>query len=149
MVYPKPFRRTLLLQCSAFTAFWVFFPKLRQYPAGLLALAAFALSRTLAEGRRAIIFTEKEVIHRPPLGRPRRVLISRIEGLMRSNVIVSYMLRASRRPGVIMTLTNGEEEVWPLDFDERDEILRRLSAATDKAIQGTEPTPTISRISRR
>ena len=68
---------------------------------------------------------------------------------MRSNVIVSYMLRASRRPGVIMTLTNGEEEVWPLDFDERDEILRRLSAATNKAIQGTEPTPTISRISRR
>ncbi len=40
-----------------------------------------------------------------------------------------------------MTLTNGEEEVWPLDFNERDEVLRRLSAATGKTIEGRTVRP--------
>lgn len=96
----------------------------------------FALPRTLVEGRRAIIFTEAEVIYRPPLGSPRRVLMAAIQDLAISPVLITYFLRAARRPGMTLTLTDGATEVWPLDFEGRDEILQRLSLLTGKTIRG-------------
>ena len=98
VVYSKSFRKTILLQCCAFAAFWAL-PSFRQYFLILLVVAVFALSRTLAEGRRAIIFTKSEVIYRPPLGRLRRVPLSKIQNLTRTDVTVFYLLRPSRRPG--------------------------------------------------
>lgn len=140
VVYAKNFRMTLLLQCCAFAAFCAI-PSFRRYILVLLVLTVLTLSRTVAEGRRAIIFTESEVIYRPALARLRRVPFSSIRNLTRTNVTVFYLLRPSSRLGVTMTLTNGEEEVWPLDFNERDEVLRRLSAATGKTIEGRTVRP--------
>jgi hypothetical protein len=97
-----------------------------------------ALPRTLIEARRAIIFTNAEIIYRPPLGPPRRVPIAMVQHLTKSRVATSYLLRASGRPGIIITLANGAKEAWPLDFDGRDEILQRLGALTGKAIDGSD-----------
>jgi hypothetical protein len=126
-VYPKRIRKVLLLQCGALAIFLYRFP---QYAWPLVIVAIIGFLFTLADGRRAIIFTELEVIYRPPLGSPRRVLISTIQCLKQSVVLVAYMIRASRRPGVTITLKNGGEEVWPLDVEDRDGVLQRFSALT-------------------
>jgi hypothetical protein len=124
VIYAKSIKKTLLLQCCGFAVFFLAF---QQFIWSLVVVAMIVLPRTLAEGRRAIIFTETEVIYRPPLGSPRRVLIATIRDLVISPVLITYFLRTARRPGVIMTLRDGATEAWPLDFEGRDEILQRLS----------------------
>jgi hypothetical protein len=99
-VYPQGMRRVLLillLQCGTLAIFLYLFPETVRF---LIPTASIGFLCTLAECRRAIIFTEAEVIYRPPLGQPRRVLIPMIQGLTRSAVLVAYMVRASRRRGV-------------------------------------------------
>lgn len=100
----------------------------------VVAIAVLALSTTLANGRRAIIFTETEVRYRPPLGSTRPVLISEIRGLTRSCVLIPYLIRSVLRPGVSITLANGATEVWPLDIEQPEEVLRRLSVVARKAV---------------
>jgi hypothetical protein len=107
---------------------------LREYPLCLLLLAAFGLSRTLAEGRRAIIFNESEVLYRPPFGQPVHALINDIQSLKRSKVTLSAGLRPARVSGVLMKMENGETITFPLDFRQHYEILRRLSAITGKRV---------------
>jgi hypothetical protein len=114
-------------------AAWWFFPDLRRYQ--LATLAAVFLLRTMAEGRRAIVLTQAEVIYRPPLGRPIRTPIAGIQSIRRTRVTVSYGLQPSRVPGVVMNLVNGEVVALPLDFKKQDDLLLRLSAVTGKAIE--------------
>lgn len=121
----------LLLCCILTLSFFVWYDK--KY---ILVIAAVTLPRTAVEGRRAIIFTDAEVLYRPPFGPPRRVLVTAIRELRRSPVIASMFAQTSRRPGVVMTLSGGATEAWPLDFRDREEILGRLSAITGKAIEG-------------
>jgi hypothetical protein len=130
-VYPKSIRKIFLLQCGALAAFLYLFP---QYAYPLIIVAIIGLLWTLAMGRKAIIFTEAEVIYRPPFSQPRRVRISMIQGLTRSVVLVAYLLRASPRPGMTIALANGAKELWPLDIEGRDEILHRLSVLTGRMI---------------
>src|ERR1700722_1165249 len=94
---PESIRKIFLLQCGALAAFLYLFP---QYAYPLIIVAIIGLLWTLAMGRKAIIFTEAEVIYRPPFSQPRRVRISMIQGLTRSVVLVAYLLRASPRPGM-------------------------------------------------
>ena len=56
VVYSKPYRMKLVLQVCAFAAFWTLFPLLRRYSLGLVTIAAYALPRAAAEGRRAVVF---------------------------------------------------------------------------------------------
>jgi hypothetical protein len=92
----------LLLCCILTLSFFVWYDK--KY---ILVIAAVTLPRTAVEGRRAIIFTDAEVLYRPPFGPPRRVLVTAIRELRRSPVIASMFARASRRTGVVMTLSGG------------------------------------------
>ena len=131
MVYSKRFLGRLVFQCCAFAMFWVFMPFFRQY---LLLLAALITPRVPAEGRRAIIFTQTEVIYRPPFARPISASIAGVQNIKRSKVLISYGLKAYSVPGAVLTMANGETVALPLDFKERDEILRRLSAVTGKEI---------------
>jgi hypothetical protein len=132
-VYPtQGIRKILLLQCGGIAIFLYLFPDTARF---LIPIASVGFLCTLAEDRRAIIFTEREVIYRPPLGQPRHLLIPMIQSLKRSVVLVAYLVRATRRPGVTITLSNGAEEVWPLAIESRDEVLQRLSALTGKTIE--------------
>ena len=107
---------------------------MRQCPIGFLVIAAFWLPRTLAEGRRAIIFTNTEVIYRPPFAQSLCTAIAGIQSLKRSKVTLSFGLRAIRRPGVMLTTMTGETTALPLDFKEREEILQRVSEVTGKTV---------------
>lgn len=132
LTYRKPIVKIFILQCIALAMFSYFFPEDLRI---ILAMAPVAIVFTLLEGRRALIFTEEEVRYRPAAGRPRSVRLSAIAGMKRASVLVPVIIRASPRPGVIITVTNGAAEAWPLDFAERDEILRRLRAVTGKTIE--------------
>lgn len=130
--YAKRCWMLLLLESCVFAGFFLLVREVR-WP--IVVIMGIALPRTLAEGRRAVIFTEVEIIYRPPFGQPRRVPIAAVRALRVCQVVVTYFARPSRRPGVAITLADGTREVWPLDFEEHDEILRRLSALTGKAAE--------------
>ena len=134
IVYNKHYRVKLLLVCCTLATSWAFLPVMRQCPIGFLVIAAFWLPRTLAEGRRAIIFTNTEVIYRPPFAQPLRTAIAGIQSLKRSKVTLSVGLRAIRGPGVLLTTMTGETTALPLDFKEREEILQRVNAVTGKTV---------------
>jgi hypothetical protein len=85
-------------------------------------------------GRRAIIFTETEVVYRPPLGPPRRIPVASIQRIKRSRVLVPYMLRDVTLAGVNLSLEDGTTLDWPLDFEAPEEILKRLSVLAGKTV---------------
>ena len=89
----------------------------------------------LAKGRRAIVFTNMELVYRPPVGGPVRASIAGIQGIKRSQVarLVGYQ-RLSSTQGMLLTMANGETIAMPLDFKERAEILQRLTVVTGKTI---------------
>lgn len=131
-IYVKGVRWILLLLCCMLILlFFVLYDK-----KFILVIAVVTVPRTALELRRAIIFTDAEVLYRPPFGPLRCVLVTAIRELRRSPVFVSVFVRASRSPGLVITLSGGATEAWPLDFRDREEILGRLSAITGKAIEG-------------
>jgi hypothetical protein len=134
IVYNKHYRVKLLLVCCTLATSWAFPPVMRQCPIGFLVIAAFWLPRILAEGRRAFIFTNTEVIYRPLFAQPLCTAIAGIQSLKRSKVTLSFGLRAIRRPGVMLTTMTGETTALPLDFKEREEILQRVSEVTGKTV---------------
>jgi hypothetical protein len=133
-VYTKPYRMNLVIQSVGLLAFWAVFPVLQGYSLGLMSIAAYALPRVVAEGRRAIVFSDSEFIYRPPFAPPVRVPFVQVLHFRRSKVTVSYLLRLGFVNGIIVTLVEGSELAFPLDFKERDEILQRLISLTGKAI---------------
>jgi hypothetical protein len=134
VVYSKPFGWRLLFQGSI-TVSWLLIPSLHRLPILPIVMGALMLPRTLAEGRRAIIFTQTEIIYRPPFARPCHFTIGCIQRIKRRRVTVYSGLEPSPVPGVAMTLASGVKELLPLDFKDRAEILRRLSSVTGKAIE--------------
>jgi hypothetical protein len=135
-IYNKRYRLKFFLTCCILGGAWMFFFEMRERrgPIVLLGLTAFWLPRALAEGRRAIVFTNTELVYRPPVGRPIRALIAGIQGIKRSKVARLVGPRPSFTTGVLLTMANGETIAMPLDFKERGEILQRLSAVTGKSI---------------
>jgi len=137
VIYNKRYRLKLFLTCCILGAAWMLFPEMRERrgPLILLGLTAFWLPRMLAEGRRAIVFTNMELVYRPPVGGPVRASIAGIQGIKRSQVarLVGYQ-RLSSTQGMLLTMANGETIAMPLDFKERAEILQRLTVVTGKTI---------------
>ncbi len=135
-VYTKHVTRNLVLQGFALAAFLYLFRHTFATVIAILVIVIIAVPRTLAEARRALIFTSTEIIYRPPLGPPRHVGLKKIESLTRSKVLTSYLLRPVPRPGVVLKLSNGATEAWPLDFEDEGRILERLAVLTEKPIAG-------------
>jgi hypothetical protein len=132
VVYSKAFWGQLVYQCCILLAVGAYIPFMRL---SLTIIAMLIVPRTLAEGRRAVIFNPTEVIYRPPFARPARAPIEGINTLRRSKVTMFYWLRPRRAKGVLIGMADGTKVVLPLDFKGPNEILQRLSAATGKAIQ--------------
>jgi hypothetical protein len=135
VVFTKRVLARFLFVSIAFVGFWIFIPLFHQRPLALALLAAVALPRVLVEARRAIIFTETQLIYRPPLAGVRRIPIVGIQGLRSAKVARSYLLRAAWVPGVLLRMKTGEMVSLPLDLKERHEILQRLSALVGEPIE--------------
>jgi hypothetical protein len=133
-VHTRPFRARVLLLCIVIVACWAYFPVMQKYPLCLLLAALLAVPRSVAEGRRAIVFTDTEVRYRPPFAEPWRVRMADIQSLKPFKVTLFTLSRPHRVPGILLTMSGGESIALPLDFMERDEIVQRITAATGKVI---------------
>ena len=110
----------------------VFIPVMRRWIVLPVTLACAATAHTLVDARRAIIITPKAVVYRPRFGRPRRVAIAKIQGISHAKVL-DYRYDEPV-PGVLISLVNGEEEAFPLNFRARSRILEHIAAVAGKAI---------------
>jgi hypothetical protein len=129
--YRKSVRILCLVQLCGIALFVFAFPQLSWTTLGIGALA---MCCNFGLGRRAIIFTETEVVYRPPLGPPRRIPVASIQRIKRSRVLVPYMLRDVTLAGVNLSLEDGTTLDWPLDFEAPEEILKRLSVLAGKTV---------------
>jgi hypothetical protein len=92
----------------------------------LLVLYALAVGRALLERRRAVIFSDDQVVYRPAMGRVRRILLRDIERVERTTIALSFLLKAMPVRAVRLYLRDGKEEVVPVDFLEHKTIVSRL-----------------------
>lgn len=135
--YHQRFAGRLVYQACVLAALLLVFPFYRRIPhTVLIGLSVAVVLRTLSERRRAIIFTDKEIVYRPAFGGPRRVQFEKLMNIRRKAIAESYLLRPNVVPAIELHFNNGEILDLPLDFRERREILQRLSAATGKQIEG-------------
>jgi hypothetical protein len=104
---------------------------------GLLLVFAPIVLRELVDGRKAIIFTAKEVIYRPPLASPIRVPFCDVIGFEQKSFYTTWLLRPRLVAGLVITLKNGEKPMIPLDFVEGTKIIERLEAATRSSAKTT------------
>ncbi len=138
IVFGKSIGPILLIEFLVLAGAWILSSTIREYPYSLPALALVFIPLTVLEGRKAIIFTDFEIVYRPAFGDPVRTVIAEIQAITRSTVTVAVFLRVSRAPGLVIKLRDGRTVTIPLDFRQRDKIIRRVSMATGRAIEGAQ-----------
>jgi len=95
----------------------------------IVGAAMWTLFRMLAEGRRAIIFRPDAITYRPPLLSPRTIRVGDISRVQEGRVWLTFNGFARPRAGVNLMLKDGDAFGIPLDFPDREEILRRIKLA--------------------
>lgn len=107
---------------------------------GWSVIALLVIPHTVLSFRRAIIFTETEVIHRPTLLPLRRVRFEEISSFKKGPAHLPIgFVDAHPAPGVVLTLKDGRRLEFPMHGKDRPEILKRLTEATGK----TSDPPTV------
>jgi hypothetical protein len=107
----------LIVLLVALIAAWFLFPKIQAYPLILGAIGLVVALRTLADSRRAIIFTSAHLIYRPPFGPPVRIPLKDIIRVEDATAVRSFALRPRIVNGIALTLSGGETHTLPLDFE--------------------------------
>jgi hypothetical protein len=103
------------------------FLSLLLFPRALVLMTAVAfVLRTLAEGRRALIFTPSQIMYRPPFGRVEAVAFSNIASTRLCTIFTLFLLRPRLVSAVELTILNGDTIAMPLDFKDWPAIVNRL-----------------------
>ena len=117
------------------------------YPTLWRTCFALTALNLIFQRRRALIFSKTEVVYRPALGPPRRVLLTQIISIHSSTVaIATVFLRELHVPGVVLELSNGERCAFPLEARNPREALERLREATGKEVGRLEGTVRADRL---
>jgi len=85
----------------------------------------------LTPARYAIIFTPSEVIVRPQIGTPQRILYSAITRMTKTTVPSG---KYGTAPALIIGLPFGQTYLLRLNVEHAEEMLRRLQEATGKQV---------------
>lgn len=137
VVYRKGMWALLVRMSLCLIIICLFVPSIPQFRT-VLPVVALPFLRGIAEGRRAIIFTDTLLIYRPPFADVLRIPIAEITSLKKALVPQSYFFRGRWVSGLCLTMANGEIIPLPLNIAKEDEVLQRLSAVTAKPIDGYE-----------
>jgi hypothetical protein len=115
---------------------WPFFNDVRSFlPLFCLVIAVMWWYLPL-EWLRAVTLTDSEFAYRYNSGRTLRIMLSDIERVDETSTDYMLGLRPVPVPALKLTLKNGSVQTLPLDFPDRDEIMRSLRLRASIA-----PTP--------
>lgn len=121
----------LLLEIAALIIFLALFPQRRNRVA-FGVVAAIIGFRTIAEKRRAVIFSSNDVISRQAFGPPPRIPLREVMAVKKVSVARTFAMRAYFVLGVELTLRDGQTHRWPLDFLDAKKIIEKLQCDVDR-----------------
>jgi hypothetical protein len=144
-VYPDGVGRMLIVEAAVIVVFWLVLQLFSHLLGRLLAIpvpgSSFRLPflivvpsmalLTTAEWRRAIIFTQTDLIYRPPFGELLQISLASIVSLRLIWAKRLFCLRPILVTAVELHLIDGQERVIPLDFPRNSEILAHLCRLTN------------------
>jgi hypothetical protein len=135
----------LVIEAAIILVFWLMFRVITQVLGQLFAIPrsgallrlpiliviAYVGLLTAAEWRRAIIFTQTDVVYRPAFGELSRVSLKNIVSLNLTSTMRLFCLKPTLVSAVELILVDGQKSILPLDFFQGSEMLTQLCRLTN------------------